>query len=271
MITIIEFIQSVYFFIFDVLLFIRKIDKYRSRPQITDENNSVDKEKEYVNTIKTKFEKIVENKSNHPCDTNVDRIFYDKKEFIEYMKQENNSIEKSWKTRILIEKYPKGNIIMFYDAYKLGFSYYCDQTIVPYDTLNHIAMKYVMTYQCLPFFVDEKSLPENYENPLKIHYIEEKKEKRGVEVNHNFAKLRNYNNEEQTIQKTTSENRLRNKFVYLGNIRNFKLCQTLPKKNSLNHFNSVLLHGLAKDNQAQKECMSYSDFKKKFQSVNSKI
>jgi len=270
MITIIEFIQFAYFFILDVLLFIKKIGNYHSILQVTNENTNVDKEREYVNHIKNRFEKIVENGENHPCDANMDRIFYDKKEFVEYMKQENNFIEKIWKTRILMEKYPRGgNIIMFYDAYKLGFSYYCDQSVVPYETLNVIAMKYVMTYQCLPFFVDEKSLPEQYDIPLKIHYIEEKKERRVSQVNHSFAKLRNYANEEQNLQNPTSENKLRNKFIYLGNIRNFKMCQTPPKKNSLNHFNSSLLNGLAKDNEAQQECMSYSEFKKKFQSANS--
>jgi hypothetical protein len=123
----------------------------------------------------------------------VETVFSDKKEFTEYMKTQNNEIETIWKTRILMENYSRGNIIMFYDAYKLGFSYYCDQNVVSYDILNAIAMKYVMTYQCLPFFIDETVLPEDYNLELKIHYVEDKKEKRSVDVNHSFAKLRNYN------------------------------------------------------------------------------
>lgn len=272
MIFIIEFIRSVYFFILRVLIFIKNLKKYGRTLELEDQIVE-DEETKYVNHIKTKFEKIVENRENDSFDLNMERIFYDKKDFVEYMKQENNPIEKIWKTRILIEKYPKGNIIMFYDAYKLGFSYYCDQTVVPYETLNIIAMKYVMTYQCLPFFIDEKCLPENYQSPLKIHYVEEKKEKKPTEVNHTFAKLRNYNSgeksnpEKKSTEQPLSENKLRNKFIYLGNVRNFKICQVPAKKNSLNHFNSSLLDGLAKDNKAQKECMSYSDFKRKFQSL----
>jgi hypothetical protein len=279
MIPIIEFIQIFYYAVLDIFLQTQYFF-YKSLFRIEDDNDDeeyeeeLDQDTKYINKYGEKFEKIIENRESNPYNSNVETVFSDKKEFTEYMKTQNNEIETIWKTRILMENYSRGNIIMFYDAYKLGFSYYCDQNVVSYDILNAIAMKYVITYQCLPFFIDETVLPEDYNLELKIHYVEDKKEKRSVDVNHSFAKLRNYNattstenkNEKNKNEKKT-EDKLRNKFVYLGNIRNFKICQTPIKKHSLNHFSSCLLDGLAKDNKAQKECINYADFKKKFEAL----
>jgi hypothetical protein len=85
---------------------------------------------------------------------NIDAIFYSKPEWTELLKDENNYLEKKWRTKILIENTPRGNIIMHYDAYKLAFAYYSDQT-VPYQVLNAVAMKYVLTFFCRDFFMDE--------------------------------------------------------------------------------------------------------------------
>lgn len=267
MISIIEFIQSIYFFMLDMFLQVKQLLFIRIEYEENEKVNVIiDKDHEYATKNKRKFEKILKNREICPYNANVETFFYDKKEFTEYMKNENNEIEKMWKTRILMETYSRGNIIMFYDAYKLGFCYYCDQNVVSYNILNAIAMKYVMIYQCLPFFIDETVLPEDYKVPLKVHYVEDKKERRQTEVNHTFAKLRNYNGSTSTNYNQTQkiEDKLRNKFIYLGNIRNFKLCQSVPKKHAMNHFNSPLLDGLAKDNKAQKECINYAEFKKMF-------
>ena len=276
MFILIQYIQSIYFLILQILLdFEKSVHEIlfqincENEPE-DDDHEELDQDTKYMNKYGEKFEEIIENRESKPHNSNVETVFYDKKEFTEYMKDENNQIEKIWKTRILMENYSRGNIIMFYDAYKLGFSYYCDQNVVSYDILNAIAMKYVMTYQCLPFFIDEMVLPEDYKVSLKIHYVEEKKEKRAAVVNHTFAKLRNYGNvstNEKNENKKKVEDKLRNKFIYLGNIRNFKMCQTPIKKHTMNHFSSSLLDGLAKDNKAQKECINYADFKKKFEAL----
>lgn len=276
MIIIIEFIQSIYCIIFDIFLQIQK-SCYETLFQIEndeqeDEYEELDPDTKYINKYKLKFENVLENRESSPYNTNVEQLFYEKKEFTEYMKHQNNEIEKIWETRILMESYSRGNIIMFYDAYKLGFSYYCDQNVVSYDILNAIAMKYVMTYQCLPFFIDEVVLPEDYKVELRQHYVEDKKETRSAQVNHTFAKLRNYTNAStSSVNENASQKRveikLRNKFIYLGNIRNFKICQIPPKNYTLNHFSSSLLDGLAKDNKAQKECINYAEFKKKFEAL----
>jgi len=278
MFILIQYIQSIYFLILQILLDFEKsvhqlLFQINCENEIDCDEEEVDQDTKYMNKYGTKFEEIIENRESNPYTSNVETLFYDKKEFTEYMKTQNNEIENIWKTRILMENYSRGNIIMFYDAYKLGFSYYCDQNVVSYDILNAIAMKYVITYQCLPFFIDEMILPEDYKVSLKIHYVEDKKEKRAVDVNHTFAKLRNYNATTSTYttenknENKKTEDKLRNKFIYLGNIRNFKICQTPIKKHSLNHFSSSLLDGLAKDNKSQKECINYADFKKKFEAL----
>jgi hypothetical protein len=53
---------------------------------------------------------------------NIAPIFYNKKDFNNFMMEGETHVEKIWRTRILFESTPRGNIIMFYDAYKLGFS-----------------------------------------------------------------------------------------------------------------------------------------------------
>ena len=72
----------------------------------------------------------------------------------ELMQIQDNELEKKWRSNVLIENTPRGNVIMFYDAYKRGFSYYCDNSVMPYDIMNAVAMKYVITFYCRDFFVD---------------------------------------------------------------------------------------------------------------------
>jgi len=164
------------------------------------------------------------------------------------MKNPNTNIEKTWKSRIQITTTPRGNIIMFYDAYKLGFSYYCDQNVVSYDILNAVAMKYVMLYNCAHFFIDEVVLPEDIDCPLNIHYIlENKSVAKQVQINA-FKQINKKPEQTKDI--------LRNKFIYLGTLRNFSICQKTEQVNS--GFKSSLLNGLT---GGQSERMNWAKFK----------
>lgn len=216
------------------------------------EIETVTPEKIYYNTIYEKFKNYI-NDSDDDKNINIHPIFYQKKEYNEVMKLENNDIESLWKTRILMDYNPRGNIIMFYDCYKMGFAYYCDQSVVPYELLNAIAMKYVMTYHCYSFFMDELVLPNNESNPLKVHYLEEKKETKSYKpnMNNSFVKLKKT---EVSTKKEQPKIVMKNKFIHLGNIRNFKMIQSVNKKTNKS-FHSPLLDGL--NNQ-----VSYSEFKK---------
>lgn len=143
---------------------------------------------------------------------NMDKEFYDIEEYKKTIVIENNDFEKKWKTRILYEFTPRGNIIMFYDAFKKGFSYYCDQQSIPYNILNAIAMKYVRIYSCRDLFIDDKITPKDHPSPLlKIKEIEEKTEKSKIQEEYQknginkdalnkgpFAKFKKYNSEDKS-------------------------------------------------------------------------
>jgi hypothetical protein len=125
---------------------------------------------------------LPKNETKPNYNENIDAIFYSKSQWTELLKDENNYLEKKWRTKILIENTPRGNIIMYYDAYKLGFAYYSDQT-VPYPVLNAVAMKYVLTFFCRDFFMDEIVLPEtNLSGITKKHKEDaEREEKKHTE------------------------------------------------------------------------------------------
>ena len=112
------------------------------------------------------------NNNNNNNNENVDACFFpssvaktralDKQAtttaFADYKAQvlpKDNPLELRWRKRLLMEFTPRGLVLMYYDAFKRGFAYYSD-THMPYGILNAAAMKYVMTYRCQAFFVDEE-------------------------------------------------------------------------------------------------------------------
>lgn len=165
--------------------------------------SSVDIKKNYIDNTKLKFLKLLTD--GRLSSSNIDILIYNKKAFHQVIMDSDNILEKSWKSRLLIESTPIGNIVMFYDIFKQGFSYYCDQPVVPYDILNSVAMKYVMKFSCIDFFMDEYILGDYGSSPLKNIFIEddddddEKKDKKKTSCNLDvdlksapFAKFKNY-------------------------------------------------------------------------------
>jgi len=155
--------------------------------------------KTYIDNSRARFLKLLTEGSG--SSSNIDSLIYNKKAFHQVLMDSDNELEKSWRSRILMESTPLGNIVMFYDIFKQGFSYYCDQPVVPYDMLNSVAMKYVERFSCMDFFMDEYVLGDRGSSPLKVVFIEddEKKEEKkpgsdlGVDLkNAPFAKLKNY-------------------------------------------------------------------------------
>lgn len=220
-------------FLYNIFRIYHRVLLFISSFQTKIENRNL--EQEYYEPMLESFQKFISNNDINK-NINIDPIFYEKEKFIEYMKVNNTEIETLWKSRIQIISTPRGNIIMFYDPYKLGFSYYCDHNVVSYNILNSCAMKYVMNFKCANFFIDEYILPEDSKNPLKIHYIDEPKKS---QINQSqistFMKPKQNN---KNILPT--EDKIRNKFIYLGNIRNFSPCQ--KPKNTINGFVSILLN-----------------------------
>ena len=223
--------------------------------------------------VKTDIEKYNENskarfintytKTNVDFNSNIDPLFYSKKEFQELLKDENNPFEKVWKTRILYESTPRGNVIMHYDIYKQGFAYYSDQSI-PYALLNSAAMKYSIHFRCRDFFMDDTEVPEEYVSPLiqiqkdeDIAEIEKNKKKMESHLpnlkNARFAKLKNYSKMESTKDLTKTDSTKtdstkkdpktdnkpdkiysKNKFIYLGKTSDISFIQKAPNKHILN-------------------------------------
>jgi hypothetical protein len=83
-------------------------------------------------------------------------------------------IESQWKTRILFDTTPVGNVLMYYDIYKHGFAYASDQT-VPYPVLCACAMKYCKLFCCKDFFRDNSYIPEEKLSPFTQMELDEEK------------------------------------------------------------------------------------------------
>lgn len=204
------------------------------------------------------FDKMLDAQGSN---NNTDSIFYNRKELKQLLPDKDNFLEKKWKLKIIIDYTPRGNIIMMYDVYKDGFSYYCDQSSIPYPILNAIAMKYIYIYKCRDLFMDEQIFPQN---PLiqcfkqeEQEEIEKKKQsfqqlmRMGEELSsHPFVKFKSKvprfqeSQQQQPTSITTSSSGhglvafatapatslilWKNKFIYLGKIHNFKLLSIPP-------------------------------------------
>jgi hypothetical protein len=178
---------------------------------------------------------------------NIDAIFYTKSEWSELLKDEHNFLEKKWRTKILYESTPRGNIVMYYDAYKLGFAYFSDQTM-PYSMLNAVSMKYVSTFCCRDFFMDEMVLLDLSPSGIMVKHKEaieqEKQNNKKPETNpaHRnefavsnakapFAKFKSYNNVSTKVKtsanssKALEEDKQLNRFINLGKVCNTSFMQ----------------------------------------------
>jgi hypothetical protein len=178
---------------------------FQKNKQITDKKSSPSALELFFSSRKAKFLQCFE-RTKESANENIDSLFYYRKEYEVAMKITNHPIETAWKRRIMMDTTPRGNIMMYYDAYKHGFAYYADSTI-PYLFLNASAMKYVALYQCRDFFLDEQHTPNHTPSPISAMMDAEEKEemqkkrvlakKTGMAQDIKsgpFAKLKNYQN-----------------------------------------------------------------------------
>lgn len=229
----------------------------------------VDVTKEYIDKSKHKFIKTF-NKDNTDMNTNIDKAFYIVEDYTTIMKDINNNLEEKWKIKTVCEYTPKGNIIMYYDPYKQGFAYYADEHPISYDILNSVAMRYVTTFKCRDFFVDDQVTPEGEVSPfIKIHMTDKSKKKENDSSNSiknsegPFAKLKRNNKKDTNTEENTPPPRVyfRNKFICLGRMRNYSIL-TKPKiQHQSNGFQSNLLNTISGETKLQKEVMNYKNFK----------
>jgi len=261
--------------------------------------------KNYSSFLNTFEQKENQEINNSKYSENIENLFYNKQEFSSMLVDENNVVEKLWKTRILFESTPRGNIIMYYDVYKQGFAYYSDQSFVPYNLLNAVAMKYVLKYRCRNFFIDEIALElEKYPERLSplVEIFDEKPEKKelikptmkNTEVDKGdfnpFAKLKNYKITDTLKPQKTKNAKLivepvklvvKNRFVNKGKIRDFvvlnkpekKVAKTIVKTSYDGLFSSGSQSGGENNRNSFKAGgFSYKDFKEnKDKIMNKKI
>lgn len=209
----------------------------------------------YIKPLKERFLKTFQD--GHDWNSNIEDAIKDPSQLKILLNNPNNELEKKWRTRILIENTPRGNVIMFYDLYKQAFSYYCDQAIMPYDIMNAAAMKYVLTFYCRDFFVDSNVVPKS--SPISV---EEK------EVNSStptpakidktaFVKFKKYNNATKKVGISPENDKVINCFLHLGASRNWGPIPKKVKPNPLNGFKTDLV------TDSNNNKMSYLDYKNK--------
>ena len=159
-------------------------------------------EEDFLIKAKNDFDKTYQDPSHiEKYNENIDSIFLDTEKYSDITKVTNSELELAWRRRILFVNTPRGNVIMFYDAFKRGFSYYSDQHI-SYAFLNAVAMKYVIIYRCRDFFVDEQILPEEFQSRIMelfkkedVEAISKKKEEGSGKIDTKtgpFAKFKSY-------------------------------------------------------------------------------
>jgi hypothetical protein len=244
-------------------------------------------DKEYIKLIRERFDgtyRIVSNAEKY--NKNVDPVFFNKILYDETTKIPDGELEKSWRRRILFEFTPRGNVVMFYDPYKQGFSYYSDQN-VSYAILNAVAMKYVITYRCRDFFVDEQIVPEEFISRILELSKKEEQDKKKNETqivtqidtkSGPFAKFKSYVKDPTSIVKNkitlpkigdlrcpptpiVEKDLMKNKFIYLGKTMNWKILKSLEKKKIVTYPKTSLLSLLENNSDVQSRVFSYKNFK----------
>jgi hypothetical protein len=239
----------------------------------------------YIESRKSTFLNSYKTYDNKTINENIEQCFYDAKLHAKIVENADNELEKTWKRRMMLENTPRGNIIMYYDAFKQGFVYYSDNSNIPYFVINAAIMKYVTLYRCRDFFIDDQITPENHPSPLlpnstKLPIEPVSTPKEPVTNNSNskaFAKLKNYNTasgklntiketpkntEKNTEKNTTAEKQYtRNKIIYSGKMSNLFLLQKTKPSPKVT-FSSHILDGLTDNANAQKNAFNYKDYKR---------
>jgi len=129
--------------------------------------NNTDNEKEDEKKDEKEDEKEDEKKKLEIKYEDKYKTKYQLLENIELSKEQLNGLKNS----IVMETTPLGNVIMFYDNNREGFTYYADNTI-PYRFLETVARKYVVLHNCKNLFIDMDE-----EIRIAKHKLEEKNRK----------------------------------------------------------------------------------------------
>lgn len=108
-----------------------------------------------------KYIKYYNEAADADANSNISPDLYDYDARKTLFAEEKNEPERLWKTRILYESTERGNILFYYNPYRLSFEYYSDAQIIPYKILQYVAKKYVSMNRCRDFYIDMVSRPAN--------------------------------------------------------------------------------------------------------------
>lgn len=179
--------------------------------------------------------------------SNIDPVLYDFVKRKDVFASADNEMEKQWKSRILMENTPRGNVMMYFNPYLLSYHYYSDEQIIPYKILEQVATKYVVMYRCKDFFIDVEKRPGNKilevlqkeEDSLKSKKMKVNDITKCVNIHSEskdvFAALKDYRSEAtkptdkakptEPTKKKVEEPKFSNKFVRIGKMCEFNITQ----------------------------------------------
>ena len=214
-------------------------------------NNTVVKPVETPH-VETQYEKTCKKyaefyrKESVDENSNIDPVLYNFLKRKEIFASVDNELEKQWKSRILIENTPRGNVMIYFNPYLLSYQYYSDEQIIPYKILEQVATKYVIMFRCKDFFIDPEKRPGNKilevlqkeEDSLKSKKMKVNDITKCVNIQSEskdvFAALKDYRSEAKPTElikadtkakKKVEEPKFSNKFVRIGKMCEFNITQ----------------------------------------------
>jgi len=202
-----------------------------------------------------KYIKYYKEAADTDANANIGADLYDYDARKTLFAEEKNDTERLWKTRILYESTERGNILFYYNPYKLSFEYYSDAQIIPYNILQYVAKKYVSMNRCRDFYIDMVERPQNKmivvlrkeedamkSKKMKVNDITKLVDKSLTNTDNVFDSLK----EHRTVAKGPVSKETKgtvkpkepkekplefaNKYVRLGKISEFNITQKPPKK-----------------------------------------
>jgi hypothetical protein len=211
--------------------------------------------------VETQYEKSCKKyaefygKESADDNSNIDPVLYDFDKRKEIFVSPDNELEKQWKSRILIENTPRGNVMIYFNPYLLSYQYYSDEQIIPYKILEQVATRYVILFRCKDFFIDVEKRPGNKilevlqkeEDSLKSKKMKVNDITKCVNIQSEtkdvFAALKDYRSEVKTTEvkttevkttevktKTEPKPKFSNKFVRIGKMCEFNIIQKPTNK-----------------------------------------
>jgi hypothetical protein len=207
-----------------------------------------------------KYIKYYKEATDADANSNIGPDLYDYDARKTLFAEEKNETERLWKTRILYESTERGNVLFYYNPYRLSFEYYSDAQIIPYKILQYVAKKYVSMNRCRDFYIDMVERPANKmvvvlrkeeeamkSKKMKVNDITKLVDKELANKDNIFESLKEHRtalvptgSPSAAVTKGQGQKHLNepkekplefaNKYVRLGKISEFNITQKPPKK-----------------------------------------